>query len=116
MKKGFTLIELLAVIVIIAMLMVLTYSEFSKELKTAKQKAYERQVVTIQNAAKDYHLSHINDLGVNLTTLCSEGVLNCSDLKDPRNSELMTGCVLFVTNSYGQTDYQYQSDLASCDF
>ena len=47
-KRGFTLIEILAVIVIIALLMTLTYSEFSKEVKTAKQKSYERQVLTIE--------------------------------------------------------------------
>lgn len=116
MKKGFTLIELLAVIVIITMLMILTYAEFAKEIKTAKQKSYERQVVTIENAAKDYHLSHVDEVGVNLTTLCEEGTLNCSDLKDPRNKELMTGCVLFTTNSYGQIEYDYQSNMADCDF
>lgn len=114
MKKGFTLIELLAVIVIITMLMILTYAEFAKEIKTAKQKSYERQVVTIENAAKDYHLTHVDEVGVLINTLGDSGFISPSDLIDPRTKEAMQGCVTFEDNSYGQVEYNYIDDITQC--
>ncbi|MDD3187702.1 MAG: prepilin-type N-terminal cleavage/methylation domain-containing protein [Bacilli bacterium] len=114
-RKAFTLIELLGVIVILSLVIILVYGEFSRQVKTAKQKAYDRQVETIISSAKDYHLQYTNETGVLLNTLGDYDFINPDDLIDPRDNSLMTGCVVFSVNGYGSYDYSYESDMLDCD-
>ncbi|MEG2028657.1 MAG: LamG-like jellyroll fold domain-containing protein [Bacilli bacterium] len=113
-KKGFTLIEVLSVIVLLGLLTTIVFQVFSKQFEDAKQDAYKRQVQTIINLAKDYHLQNINETGVFLDTLDDKKFVKQADLIDPRNKSSMSGCVVFTNNIYNQVEYIYQPNMNEC--
>ena len=56
--KGFTLIELLATLTILAILTVIVVPNVFSSINRSKQSAYENQVETIINGAKNYYADH----------------------------------------------------------
>lgn len=59
-KKGFTLVELLAVIVILAVIMVITIPTVLGSMTTAREKAFESAVATIEEyLQKQYDYSQV---------------------------------------------------------
>lgn len=113
-RKGFTLVELIGIIVLLSLIVIVAYSSFAKQLKVAKEDAYNRQITTIVSAAKDYHLENPDEEGVMLVTLGNSGLLSTKDLKNPRDNSVMSGCVEFTRNSYGQIEYVYITNLQEC--
>ena len=52
-KKGFTLVELLGVLVVLGLISVIIVPKVIDSITTSKEAAYQTQVETIENAAKN---------------------------------------------------------------
>ena len=114
-RKGFTLVELLAALALISMILALVFQIFTKQLEVSKQNIYERQISTLKQVAKDYHLQNLNTAYVTLQELSSNGLIDNDELIDPRDGSTMTGCIKFVKNDkYNQYDYIYESSIENC--
>ena len=113
MKKGFTLVELLAIITIIGIVALIVFPVVINSIQNAKQNLYEIQVKDIQAAAEKWSTDHIeyldathlNTVGVPLTSLILSEYLQNSNILDPRDKSQMDGC---VTVAYNDTTSQYQ--------
>jgi len=114
-KNGFTLIELLLALALVIIIIGLVYQVFTRQLDNAKESTYERQINTIIQVAKDYHLQNLNSTFVTIETLNNEGLINKDDLIDPRNGSNIEGCVKFNMNQqYKQYEYLYFEDIINC--
>ena len=114
-KKGFTLIELLAVLVILAILAIITTVTVSSILDDSKGRLSERQKRNIENAAETYYLKegmNINDTCVSIEELIQKGYIDRVTVKDPEDTEEMTGSVK-ITYASNQYSYKYQEN--SCE-
>ena len=61
MKKGFTLVELLAVIVILGIISMVTYSIVSGNIKTTKKKSFEVSVQNLMESSREYVTKYMED-------------------------------------------------------
>ena len=117
MKKGFTLVELLGVIIILGVIALITFPLIDKSIKSSKEKALERTIDGIEEAAYNYSVE--NDIGysteykvLSLTTLISNGFLN-NKLINPVTNEELKGCVLYRWDStVSQYIFEYDEE---CD-
>ncbi len=117
--NGFTLIELLAAIIVIGIISLIVFPTVNKTLKDQRQRLYNRQVATIEEAAESWALKNTDKLPIDdsmvyisITDLISAGLLENADIKDPRNgSDMSTGCVM-ISLSSNQYSYKYQA--SSC--
>ena len=92
-KRGFTLVELLAVIIILGIILVLAVPRVSDMINKYRDKAYERQLDLILNAAEQYSIFYedeINWLGdyasITLKEL-QEKDLIASPTKNPKGGD-----------------------------
>ena len=114
-QKGFTLVELLAVIIILGVISLIVIPTVNGVLKKQKNKLYEKQVNTIENATIGWGAENTSSLPnldesiyVSLDDLVKGGYLKKTDIKDPRNGDTLTGCVrIFYDSSYNQYNYKY---------
>lgn len=121
-EKGFTLIELLAAIIVLGIISLVVFPTVNKTIKNQKQKLYDRQIATILDAAESWGLKNIDKLPTNdydkayvrMDVLASEGFLKNNDIKDPRNNELMVGCIEIGLEN-NQFNYLYV-DSSSDDY
>lgn len=113
-KKGFTLIELLAVLVILAFILLATVPAVSGILSRNKQRLYREQVNLIIKTSKDWALQNSSMVPsdeqdppyyLSLEELANEGLIESSNLKDPRTEQDMHGCVRI---SYEKNQYSYE--------
>lgn len=119
-KKGFTLIELMAVLIILSIILVITVPKIMKYVSDSKEKAYQTQVQTIENAAKTFAINGnilLPDEGetvyITVQDLISTGTLNSKEIINPKTSEKMNGYVLISYNkSYEQYEYVYVDEVA----
>lgn len=119
-KNGFTLIELLAAIIVLGIISLIVFPTIDRTIKNQKNKLYDRQVATIIDAGKSWGLKNTSLLPetgvmvyVGINKLAEDGFLENSDIKNPKNSELMNGCVTIRYNvNYKQYDYEFV-DLAN---
>ncbi len=115
MKKGFTLVELLGVIIILGVIALITFPLIDKSIKSSKEKALERTIDGIEEAAYNYSVE--NDIGypteykvLSLTTLISNGFLN-NKLINPVTNEELKGCVLYRWDStISQYIFEYNEE------
>ena len=114
-KNGFTLIELLAVIVILAILAIITAVTVSTILDDSRDRLSERQKRNIEIAAETYYLKegmNINDTCISVEELIEKGYIDGVTVKDPEDTEEMTGSVK-ITYASNQYSYKYQEN--SCE-
>lgn len=130
MKKGFTLVEILAVIAILGIITMIITPAIGGIIQTSKEKAYDKQIETIVNAAKSYMTENsVNLPAVNkeyTTTVCElekEGYLKVDNIVNPIYQEGSTEedkkCKylygnITVTNEAGKFKYQY-TDADNCN-
>lgn len=121
MKRGFTLVELLAVIIILAIISVLTVPIIYGLLNNASDKAYKKQIATIEDAAKKWGIENINKLPnngiitIDFDILTNGDYLNVSTVNNPKTNEKLMGCIKISYNSeYNQHEYKYIDDLNEC--
>lgn len=95
MKNGFTLIELLAVIIILALLGLLASTSVTKIVKDSREDLYQKQLLSIKEAAEAWGADNLFKLPsageciyLTLLDLKEYGLID-SDVKDPRNGELI---------------------------
>ncbi|MBR3198654.1 MAG: type II secretion system protein [Bacilli bacterium] len=85
MKKGFTLIEVLAVLIIIGIVSMIAVPTIGSTLKYSKEKAYDKQVSILENAARTYTAKHNETLSigyVSVETLKKAGYLANKNIKN----------------------------------
>ena len=117
MKKAFTLVELLGVIIILGVLALITFPIIDKSIKNSKEKALERAIDNIEEAAYNYSIT--NDIGyesfykkLSLEELKKAGFLEKETI-NPVTNENMTGCVLYKWDeSKKQYEFKYDEE---CD-
>ena len=118
-KKGFTLVELMVMTVAAVMLTVYTIPKVLDVLDTSKDELYKTQVSILEKSAKDYYLKHTEELPedekdarfLTIDDLAKENIIESSEMIDPRNDEVMNGCI--VTKPKGK-DYSYTYTEESC--
>lgn len=107
-KKGFTLVELLFSFSLVIIVVGIFYQIFTKEIANSKENAYQRQISTIINIAKDYHLKNPETTYVMINDLQRAGLIE--NVIDPRNGSNISGCVKFIHDSYyNQYIYEYKN-------
>lgn len=117
MKKAFTLIETLAVIIILGIVGLIVYPSISNLVGNSKNKAYDKQISIIIDAAKVWSNNNTelyneeNNVTVQLENLIKQGYITNTDdgiLHNPKTGEAMNGCVYIrYSNTYNQYLYNY---------
>lgn len=116
MKKGFTLVELLATIALISLILGLIFQIFTRQLEVSKENVYERQITTLKQIAKDYHLKNTSETYVKIDDLLANGLIDNEEIIDPRDGSNITGCIKFILDDkYNQYDYIYESNIENCN-
>ena len=121
MKKGFTLVEVLAVFVILGIIIMITVFAVNGVIQSSKEKAYDKQIELLTNAARSYMVNHSTELPtasgsskcVSVDDLQKEGLLEKGNIKNPkeRNSNLNGGILV----SYNGTKYSYEYKGNGCN-
>ena len=122
MKKGFTLIELISVIIIIGVIALISVPITINITNNAKNKAYKEIIDSIELSA--YNYSVYNDLGYNrlfkslpISTIKLAGYLDNEDIIDPRNNDVIDGCVMYrYIPSTGNYEFRYTGSCTEKDF
>lgn len=124
-KKGFTLVELLGVIIILVIIAGITIPAINASIKTAKQNAYDKQITTLEDAAKRWGASNdakLPDIGsssiviIDFDRLISEGYLKDEPIIDPKTKEELTGCIKISYDiEYNQYKYEYIDNELTCE-
>lgn len=117
MKKGFTLIELLGVIILLGVLALIVYPVVDSSIKQSRQRAYDRTIDGIVEAAKIYgkqnKLSYDGFGSLTLAELKEAGVLENKDVINPTTNTTMNGCVMYRWNDDdNQFDYFYDEECS----
>ena len=116
MKKGFTLVELIAVIVILGIIAIIAFPAIDTTLSESRQKAYEDNIVRIENAAARYSLKHDLEYTeeyktIELNDLKNAGLLNAEEIVNPVDDTVMNGCVLYRwVTSTKQYEFKYSEN------
>ena len=118
-KKGFTLAELLGVLAILAVITVITVPLVNNYIKSSKEKAYDAQIKTIENAAKEWFVVNStsaefeNDTYfLKINDLKQSEYLSSDDIINPKTNEIIEGCVK-ILNDEGRYTYEYSK---TCSF
>lgn len=114
MKKGFTLVELLAVIILLGIISMIAVPLINDQIQLSREKAYEQNVVSIEEAARRYGTTNMlgystEEQKLSLTTLISAGLLDEKNLVNPKNDKQMSGCVYYKWNNTNNI-YEYRYD------
>ena len=121
-KYGFTLIELISVIIIIGVIALISIPITINITNNAKNKAYKEIINSIELSA--YNYSVYNDLGYNrlfkslpISTIKLAGYLDNEDIIDPRNNDIIDGCVMYrYIPSTGNYEFRYTGSCTEKDF
>ena len=134
MKKGFTLVELLSVIVILGILASIAIPTINTAINSSRNKAYNEQINTIQNAARTYMSKNSLKLPnqeenakctISVTTLQKEGLLSVDDIANPKYKKNSSKpeekfknfdgkvIVTFTNNKY-KYEYVISSSVPNC--
>jgi len=107
MKKGFTLIELLAVIILLAIIALIAYPTLNNVISKNKDKLYEKQISELERHANTWIMDHAETFELengdsyllSFEELYNSGLINSKEVKDPRNSENIKGCIAIIRNN-----------------
>lgn len=113
-NKGFTLIELVAIIALLGMVFLLTYTEVDKSLNKNTNQLYEAQLSNIKAAAKNWAVDNLDKLPeknkescyVTLETLQNSGYIE-ADIKNP-NKKIKNFPNVYVTITKNNENYVYK--------
>lgn len=120
-KKGFTLIELLAVIVILSIIALISFTVIFKLIDDSREDIYNTNISTIEKASEKWAANNTHLIGknvpycLNVDDLVTGGYIKSDSLKDPRekNAGNITGYVrISYDSTYKQYEYVYVG--ASC--
>lgn len=124
-NKGFTLVELLGVLIVLGVLAAIITPTVAGTLKKSREKAYEKQISTLENAAKKWGTENVDQLpdigssktvAVSFNTLYTTGQIQNEKIIDPRTKESLKGCILVsYNNDYNQYEYNYSDDEKQCN-
>lgn len=113
-KKGFTLVEVLAVIVILSIIALIVFPEINKIMKNSKEKAYNTQIQSLEEAAQKFALKNTiyypapgARTCLTLSQLKSAGEIETDDITDPRDSTQKINGVIVITYSTEYNQYVY---------
>lgn len=116
-NKGFTLVELLGVLVVLGLISLITIPSVTGILKNNKEKAYNKQINTIINAAKTWSIKNANEIKkdqdnyVMVSTLLESGYIEQDELINPIDNSKINGCVkIKYTEIYKQYEYEYNKE------
>ena len=117
MKKGFTLVEIIAVITILGIILLLIAPNIIDSVNKSKKHLYERQVATIEEAAKRWTIDHRNEVigkyFLSINDLVEGDYIISTDITDPRNAKKMNGCIVILDgymSGTGEYSYKYHED------
>ena len=115
-KKGFTLVELLAVIVILSIITIVSFTIIFKLVSKSRDNIYEENIKLLEKAAEKWQLDH-EDLVGTTTPYCLDvadiekgGYISKDSLKDPRQtkSKKIEGYVkITYDTTYKQYEFEY---------
>lgn len=112
-SKGFTLVELLAVVAVIGIISSIILPTVFKNVKKSKETAFIEQTKLLEEEAKKWSIRNTSLLSESQTyyleikTLVDEEYITSEEVIDPRNDEIMTGCILV---NYDADNKQYVFD------
>jgi len=117
MKKGFTLIELLAVIILLGLIALIAYPTLNNVISKNKDKLYEKQINELERHANTWIMDHANTFELengdsyllSFEEMYNSGLLNVKEVKDPRNSENIKGCMV-ITRNNANYDIKYSEE------
>ena len=117
-KGGFTLIELLGIIIVLGLISLVAIPLISSILNSSKNDLYNDQVNIIIDSAKKYVLENVTDVTTQINSYVSvdqlqrSGYLESKQIINPKNDEVMNGCVLI---SYKNNKYKYKYSEEACE-
>lgn len=117
-NKGFSFVEMLTIIVIIAIVTLAAYPVILAVLHNSKTKLYKQNVASIERAAKSWAIENADSLPddmsdarfLTISKLADQGYIKNKYIYDPRNDEVMDGCVLVKKNNQQQYVTEYKED------
>ncbi len=111
MKKGFTLIELLGVIIILGIIGLIVVPVIQGTLSDSSQKLCEDQITIFEKAAKNYVAQNpygdYDNIDISLEKLQTEGLLDESDLKNPKGGIFDKESTVKITYDGIKYTYKY---------
>lgn len=120
-RKGFTLAELLGVLAILAVITMITVPLVNNYIKSSKEKAYDAQVETIKNAAKEWFVVNSTSVEfednlflINIDDLKESEYLSSDDIVNPITKENIEGCIR-ITNNNNVYSYEYSPSCSAFD-
>lgn len=115
-NKGFTLVELLAVIAVLLILITLITPKVINQLNSSEDVTQKEQINTLINIAKIYTNQNTEKLPENnsisvitIQELKESGLINKSQILDPKTKEELTGCIL-IKDENNKYKYEYNED------
>ena len=112
-KKGFTLAELLGVLAILAVITVITVPLVNNYIKSSKEKAFNTQIETLENAAREWFVVNSSSVTfedniyfLKLEDLQQTEFITSDDIINPLDNKPLVGCVAIGKNDAGYT-YEY---------
>ena len=111
--KGFTLIELIAIIALLGVVFLVTYTEVTKSIDKSTNELYQAQLSNIKAAAQDWTVDHLDELpeadgdsiNVNLSDLIDGGYID-SDIKNIATEKESTNIYVKITRK--DNNYIYE--------
>lgn len=120
-KNGFTLVELIGTILILGLISSIVVPAIMRIVRNAKDNTYNEQITYIEKSAQRWAAYNVKKLSetrsyyLSTDDLLSEGYLDGSDIKDPRNTNnTISGCVVITYDSaYSQYTFNFTNDACS---
>ena len=115
-NKAFTLVEVLAVIAILTLIIAIITPKIFNKISTAENITQKEQINTLINIAKIYTNQNTEKLPENnsisvitIQELKESGLINKSQILDPKTKEELTGCIL-IKDENNKYKYEYNED------
>lgn len=107
MKKGFTLIEIIAIIILLSVIALIVYPVVNGIINNNKDKLYDKQIEELRRHTKSWVTENLDSINlidgytrnVTFQELYEAGFITDSDVKNPKTSESLSGCMTIVYDS-----------------
>lgn len=113
MKKGFTLVEVIAIVTILGIILLLITPNILENIDNSKNKSYERQIKTIEQAAERWSVDNAKQLNydrelLHIGELVDGDYLASNEIIDPRDGSIMKGCIVIdYDHKHNQYTHSY---------